>query len=300
MAGLDFLSGDSWIPAAVSLAGGLLGSQSTNSSQSATRSMDPRLDRYVYGADGKSGLLSDAFGLYSKQAAQGGLNDLQRQGMGMQQQYLMSPQYQQGYANMASLGNALMGGGVAANPFTQPGATTAVRGNQQQLPAFNYDFSKITGGGTAQIPNYAFTPSLMNPASQALPNGGGYKAGTSQNGQGGGVGQSGSGSTIGTGQMTDAINAQAKNDLARYMALGIAPAAAIALVRASLASSGVLSAVNEAADPLGALNAVQGWTDTDPGYNAWSGSGYGSDSDSGGGWGNGGYGFGGGTGGMGD
>lgn len=296
MAGLDFLSGDSWIPAAVSLAGGLLGSQSTNSSQSATRSMDPRLDRYVYGSDGQSGLLSDAFGLYSKQAAQGGLNDLQRQGMGMQQQYLMSPQYQQGYANMASLGNALMGGGVAANPFTQPGATTAVRGNQQQLPAFNYDFSKITGGGTAQIPNYASTPSLMNPASQALPNGGSYKAGTSQAGQGGGVGQPGSGSTIGTGQMTDAINAQAKNDLTRYLALGIAPAAAIALVRASLATSGVLNAVNEAADPLGALNAVQGWTDTDPGYNAWGG-GY---SDGGGGWGNGGYGFGTGTGGMGD
>ena len=293
----DFLS---WLPVAASLAGGLLGSKSTDSSQSSTRSMDPRLDRYVYGTDGQSGLLSDAFGLYQKQAAQGGLNDLQRQGMGMQQQYLMSPQYQQGYANMQSLGNALMGGGVAPNPFTSGGSTSAIKGNQQQLPSFNYDWSQIPGIGMAKLPDYSSTPSFTSPATQAAAQTavlGGYQAGGGQYGNGGNVSQSVGGSTIGTGQMTDAISEQAKTDLARYMALGIAPAAAIALVRASLASSGVLNAVNEAADPLGALNAVQGWTDTDPGYNAWNGAGYGGSTS---GWANGGYGFGSGTGGMGD
>ena len=313
MAGFDFLSGDSWMPAAVSLAGGLLGSQSTDSSSSSTRSMDPRMDRYVYGADGQSGLLSDAFGLYSKQASQGGLNDLQRQGMGMQQQYLMSPQYQQGYANMASLGNALMSGGVAGNPFISGGSmggvsfgggspaaaysqAPVIRGNQQQLPAFNYDWSQIPGTGMAKLPDYKSTPVLLSPANQQVVNQ--LNAGAANGGGGGGGNATGNGGgfSIGVGQMTDAINSSALSAAQRALALGL-PAAAIAGLYSQYAGShGFMDAINQAADPLGALAAAQGWTDTDPGYNAWGG-GY---SDSGGGWGNGGYGFGGGTGGMGD
>ena len=415
MAGFDFLSGDSWMPAAASLVGGLLGSQSTDSSSSSTRSMDPRMDRYVYGQDGQSGLLSDAFGLYSKQASQGGLNDLQRQGMGMQQQYLMSPQYQQGYANMASLGNALMGGGVAGNPFTQqpqmygqPGRNPAydypsgwqsgsenegglvttgdewlndgrfqaggtgyqypqqpsqggsnisappvngsvadkaawyrsqqaaglsddqiraavnsqvgqqsdtdwgylrgvagstpqaqapvIRGNQQQLPAFNYDWSQIPGTGMAKLPDYKSAPGLLSPANQQVVNQLNAGAANGGGGSGGNATGNGGGFSIGVGQMTDAINSSALSAAQKAALLGL-PAAAIAgLYSQYTASHGFMDAINQAADPIGALAAAQGWTDTDPGYNAWGG-GY---SDSGGGWGNGGYGFGGGTGGMGD
>ncbi len=369
----DLFSGNSWIPAAVSLAGGLLGSQSTDSSSSSTRSMDPRMDRYVYGQDGQSGLLSDAFGLYSKQASQGGLNDLQRQGMGMQQQYLMSPQYQQGYANMASLGNALMGGGVAGNPFTiggsmggasfgggssaaassqspagsappvngsiadkaawyrsqqaaglsddqiraavnsqvgqqsdtdwnylrgaaaQQAQVPVIRGNQQ-LPSFNYDWSQIPGAGMAKLPDYKSTPGLLSPANQQVVNQLNAGAANGGGGRGGDATGNGGGFSIGVGQMTDAINSSALSAAQKAALLGL-PAAAIAgLYSQYTASHGFMDAINQAADPLGALAAAQGWTDTDPGYNAWGG-GY---SDSGGGWGNGGYGFGGGTGGMGD
>ena len=379
----DLFSDNSWIPAAVSLAGGLLGSQSTNSSQSATRSMDPRLDRYVYGADGQSGLLGGAWGLMQKQAAQGGLNDLQRQGMEMQRQYLMSPQYQNSYGNMMSAGQSLMGGGVAGNPFTsqqptvvmygqgqqqwpqqgygQPPASgsgpdawgtmenmpTVVMYGQGQQPAqqpptgpFQYDNSKFKGisdtyfaanpdvakafeannygltrdqfaqthfdkfgrseGREAPyvgLPNYASqAPGLLSPANQQVVNQVNAGAANGGGGRGGDAAGNGGGFSIGVGQMTDAINSSALSAAQKAALLGL-PAAAIAgLYSQYTASHGFMDAINQAADPIGALAAAQGWTDTDPGYNAWGG-GY---SDGGGGWGNGGYGFGGGTGGMGD
>lgn len=105
----------------LTLAGGLLGAGGGGEKQTAERKMDPRLDRYVYGPDNESGLLGGAFGLLQQQAAQGGLNDLQRQGLEMQRQFLMSPEYSQGYNQMRSLGQGLLGAGVAGNPFTGGG-----------------------------------------------------------------------------------------------------------------------------------------------------------------------------------
>jgi hypothetical protein len=49
--------------------------------------------------------------------ATGGLNDLQRQGIDMQKNYLLNPAYAQGYTNMMNVGQGLLGGGVAGNPF---------------------------------------------------------------------------------------------------------------------------------------------------------------------------------------
>ena len=416
MAGL--LDGN-WMAAGASLLGGLLGSQSNSSSQSntQTRAMDPRMDRYVYGSDGQSGLLGGAWGLMQKQAANGGLNDLQRQGMEMQRQYLMSPQYQNSYGNMMSAGQSLMGGGVAGNPFTSGGGmggvsfgggssaaassqspagsappvngsiadkaawyrsqqaaglsddqiraavnsqvgqqsdtdwnylrgaaaqqaqVPVIRGNQQQ-PAFQYDphtmpasadiyfqqnpdvaaaFAANNYGLTkeqfakthfdkygqfeqraaplAGIPDYSATaPGLLSPANQQVVNRLNAGAANGGGGSGGNATGNGGGFSIGVGQMTDAINSSALSAAQKAALLGL-PAAAIAgLYSQYTASHGFMDAINQAADPIGALAAAQGWTDTDPGYNAWGG-GY---SDSGGGWGNGGYGFGGGTGGMGD
>lgn len=102
-----------------SVVGGLLGGG--GSEQSATKTIDPRLGRFVYGEDGKSGLLGDVQNLYRQQAATGGLNDLQRSGMEMQRQVYASPQYTQGYDAMRSMGLGLLGGGVAQNPFTSGG-----------------------------------------------------------------------------------------------------------------------------------------------------------------------------------
>lgn len=101
-----------------SLVGGLFGGQE---SESKSNQIDPRLAPFVYGKDGKGGLLGDVQNLYRQQMGQGGLNDLQRSGLESQRQVLASPQYTQGYDAMRSLGMGLMGGGVAQNPFTSGG-----------------------------------------------------------------------------------------------------------------------------------------------------------------------------------
>lgn len=103
-----------------SVVGGLLGGGGSESSQTSNK-IDDRLAPYVYGKDGKGGLLADVNKLYGQQMAQGGLNDMQRGGLEMQRQTLMSPQYTQGYDAMRSMGLGLMGGGVAQNPFTSGG-----------------------------------------------------------------------------------------------------------------------------------------------------------------------------------
>lgn len=137
-----------------SVLGGLLGGG--GSEQSATKTIDPRLGRFVYGEDGKSGLLGDVQNLYRQQAATGGLNDLQRSGMEMQRQTLMSPQYTQGYDAMRSMGMGLMGGGVAQNPFTNASANrpmptqgqAVARPNTQYQPFSYAQNGAMVGGGT--------------------------------------------------------------------------------------------------------------------------------------------------------
>ena len=103
-----------------SVVGGLLGGGGSSSSSTSNK-IDDRLAPYVYGKDGKGGLLADVNSLYRQQAAQGGLNGLQRAGLESQRQVLASPQYTQGYEAMRSMGLGLMGGGVAQNPFTSGG-----------------------------------------------------------------------------------------------------------------------------------------------------------------------------------
>ena len=100
--------------AGLSAAGGLLGSEGSSST---SNKIDDRLAPYVYGKNGKGGLLGDIDALYRQQMGQGGLNDMQRAGLESQRQVLASPQYTQGYEAMRSLGMGLMGGGVARNPF---------------------------------------------------------------------------------------------------------------------------------------------------------------------------------------
>lgn len=101
-----------------SVVGGLLGGSGGGGEQTQTKSMDPRMDRYIYGDDGKGGLLGTSYNLMNQQLATGGLNPYQQQGLNMQAQFLTSPAYQQGYANMMNLGQSLMGAGVAGNPYT--------------------------------------------------------------------------------------------------------------------------------------------------------------------------------------
>ena len=119
-----------WAAVAGSVVGGLMGG---GGSSSTSNQIDDRLAPYVYGKDGKGGLLSDVMGLYGQQSAQGGLNELQRSGMESQRQVLASPQYTQGYDAMRSMGMGLMGGGVAQNPFSSGGGMGG--GMPQQQPS---------------------------------------------------------------------------------------------------------------------------------------------------------------------
>lgn len=117
-----------------SVVGGLLGGSGSEKKESTT--IDPRLGYYVYGQNGRGGLLGDMFPIFRQQFAQGGLNDMQRGGLEMQRQTLMSPQFTQGYDAMRSMGLGLMGAGVAQNPFTSGGMGGQMGGLQQQ-PATN-------------------------------------------------------------------------------------------------------------------------------------------------------------------
>lgn len=107
------------LKAALPIAGAVLGGTSGGKTATATttKDMDPRLANYVYGPDGTGGLLGSATKLFNDQMATGGLNELQRQGIDMQKNYLMNPAYAQGYTNMMNVGQGLLSGGVAGNPF---------------------------------------------------------------------------------------------------------------------------------------------------------------------------------------
>lgn len=109
----------SLLKSALPIAGAVLGGTSGGKTATATttKDMDPRLANYVYGPDGTGGLLGSATKLFNDQMATGGLNELQRQGIDMQKNYLMNPAYAQGYTNMMNVGQGLLSGGVAGNPF---------------------------------------------------------------------------------------------------------------------------------------------------------------------------------------
>jgi hypothetical protein len=96
--------------------GGLLGAKGQQGEQTSQNKIDPRLDPYIYG---DQGILKQVNDLKNQQLAQGGLNDLQRQGMGMTQNFLLDPALSAGYTSMRNMGSGLLGRGVAGNPFAK-------------------------------------------------------------------------------------------------------------------------------------------------------------------------------------
>lgn len=114
-----------------SVVGGLLGGGGSESSQTSNK-IDDRLAPYIYGKDGKGGLLSDVQSLYRQQMGQGGLNEMQRAGMESQRQVYASPQFTQGYDAMRSQGMGLLGAGVSQNPFTSGMPMMGAQAGDQQ------------------------------------------------------------------------------------------------------------------------------------------------------------------------
>lgn len=135
--------------------GGLMGGQESGQQQTQKQELDPRMQALLYGSEGNPGLLGDTDNLRRQQLAQGGLNNMQHQGLEMQRQTLMSPQYTQGFGQMQAMGSQLMNAGVAGNPFGNGGngsipmgrmggmghgAPMAAQGMPQQpMQPFQYD-----------------------------------------------------------------------------------------------------------------------------------------------------------------
>lgn len=77
--------------------------------------IDPRLDNYYFG---ENGLLPSVDKTFKEQFAQGGLNDVQREGMNQQLSLLRDPGRNKGYQDISNTGAGLLGRPVAGNPFT--------------------------------------------------------------------------------------------------------------------------------------------------------------------------------------
>jgi hypothetical protein len=151
------------------------------------------------------------------------------------------------------------------NYWNQVGAAyQGMFGTQTGLPVPELKSWYSNQGWTPGQPVSMLTP----PPQQGTNTAGGSNGG---GGSGGGFGNNSPGTTIGVGNMTDAINAQAVATFQDFAPLGITPAVFASLVEQGLATHGTLNAINQAADPIGALNAVQGWTSPDPSYDAWNG-----------------------------
>lgn len=103
-----------------SLIGAGLGAASGGGTNTSTvqSQIDPRMAQYLYGTGygDTNSLLGAAQQLWQQNKS--GLNETMQQGLDMQRAALTDPAYGQSYTQMRNLGTSLMGGGVAANPFS--------------------------------------------------------------------------------------------------------------------------------------------------------------------------------------
>jgi hypothetical protein len=273
----------SWMSWAVPLATGLLGANASKKGTETTQQekMDPRMDRFVYGPDGQSGLLGSAFGLAQQQMATGGLNDMQRGGMEMQRQFLTSPQYHQGYNNMMGVGQSLMGSGVAGNPFTG-GERTSFAGFQQPTP-FAYTTQGVPTGMvnavTQPMQQQDFSnlsPKLTQPATAQAPAPNQHGLGRSGNGQvnfGGGGGGDPGGQGISNEGIQAALNAMALSENPAIRAL-FPTIAALLGVGGRMGADAQINGLSAAGDKLGNVGSF-----TNPGPGGLLGMGTISDAD---------------------
>lgn len=102
------------------LLGGALGAAGSGGSNTATRQsqIDPRMEQYLYGTGygDPNSFLGAAQAQYK--ANPSGINPTMQQGLDMSKAALSDPAYSQSYQQMRTVGNGLLGGQVAGNPFT--------------------------------------------------------------------------------------------------------------------------------------------------------------------------------------
>lgn len=130
--------------------GGLLGGSGSKSQETTkVNQIDPRLEPYIYGANGSLPAAQDWF---TKNKS--GMNGQMQQGLNNQaSQYAAS---KPGFDQMQNLGLGLMGGGVAGNPFSQgySGGTNFAPMGRTNMAGTNQP--------TAQQTTQAYTPAVFN------------------------------------------------------------------------------------------------------------------------------------------
>lgn len=236
MFGVDWLTG----PLLGAGLGALAGGSSGGGGESRSTQLDPRMANYIYGPNGQGGLLDDAQSIYKQQMQNGGLNDMQRQGMGMQYQYLTSPQYTQGAQSLYDMGAGLLSGGVAGNPFNRQ--QQRPQGPQQGVQRPGFQFAPTQ----ASIPTYK-----PEQRQQGAPTGGAQVGGLmGAPGQGGGI-QRGSGGMSNDGGQ--GISADTTQAALQAMALSENPAIrALSPSIAALLGLGGYAVAGQQADAMGA------------------------------------------------
>ena len=137
--------------------GGLLGGGGSKSQETTkVNQIDPRLEPYIYGANGSLPAAQDWF---SKNKS--GMNGQMQQGLTNQaSQYAAS---KPGFDTMQNLGLGLMGGGVAGNPFSQgySGGTNFAPQGRTNMAGTNQP--------TAQQTTQAYTPAVFDNAPVQAP-----------------------------------------------------------------------------------------------------------------------------------
>lgn len=137
--------------------GGLLGGSGSKSQETTkVNQIDPRLEPYIYGANGSLPAAQDWF---TKNKS--GMNGQMQQGLNNQaSQYAAS---KPGFDQMQNLGLGLMGGGVAGNPFSQgySGGTNFAPQGRTNMAGTNQP--------TAQQTTQAYTPAVFDNAPVTAP-----------------------------------------------------------------------------------------------------------------------------------
>ena len=217
----------------------------------------------------------------------------------LQSYYQKTPfnqQQQQGYSNLfGDIGNfrdnvapGLMdfaNRGMATNYQRQRGSTPGSigYGAQPSAPQSPLGPFSVARGAQAQNPmldlngaQNPYTNGGIKATAQAAPAmvGGGLLGGGGAPSSGGHGGQSPADSMyggIGVGDYTDKLTQNAMDTFTDYAPISVVGAAIGALAQKGISVQQALDAVNSTADPIGALNALQGWTGVDPSYSFYSG-----------------------------
>lgn len=160
-------------------------------------------------------------------------------------------------------------GAQPAAPQAAPGPFSVAHGAQVQNPMLDLN------GAMNPYTNGSIKP--PEPKAQAAMAGGGLLGGGVATGSGGNGGQSAADSPyggIGIGNYTDKLNTQAQDTFSTYAPISAVGAAVAALMQRGMGVQDAIKAVNDTADPIGALNSLQGWTESDPNYSFYSGDSY--------------------------